>query len=309
MENIENLSENTENLVKASPKPGERVESSPGGQTDVSIQPDSQVNPAETIYAAIAEKVRSGSQALAQPIHIEELGSLFPDLTPDQIISHLTEQVKTEPYQDIKVMTSTSGAVYLYSDTFIAPAEASERVLAEETQEKIVGKVREDSETFSRLTATESLVELFPDLPPDKIEKYVETMTAEEKYQDIKRLSGPTGIGYLYCETHMTGNYATLLARAGAKDPCATIAETVREESRIYPRPTKVELFYTPLFQIDADQMETIVERTLQRPEYKDIQKMVASTGAVYLYSDLYLNAAFAEAWIQWEEVERYNNP
>src|SRR5512143_1739090 len=79
----------------------------------------------EGICAAVAGKVRSDSQNLAMPIPVEELGPLFPDLTPEQIIAYLTELVQKEEYADIKVMTSATGASYLYSETSITAEDAS----------------------------------------------------------------------------------------------------------------------------------------------------------------------------------------
>ncbi|MBI4786836.1 MAG: hypothetical protein HY782_07305 [Chloroflexi bacterium] len=292
----------------------ETIESqaAPEGQATVANQPalESQPrSPDESPLAAIADKVRTDSQTLARLIPVEELGTLFPDETPDQIIGYLAELVKAESYQDVKVHVSPSGAAYLYSTTCLTPEAASEKALMGEVHDKIADKVRADSQELERLTAMKSLVELFPDVPPDQVEKFAGMMADDEKFQDIKALVGPTGTSYFYSETHMTANYAALLARIEAKNPYATIAETVREESRVYPRPTKVALFYEPLFQIDPDMMGTVVEGMLQREEYQDIKKVVASTGAVYLYSDSYMPAGQAEAIVQWEEVEKDLNP
>jgi D-alanine-D-alanine ligase-like ATP-grasp enzyme len=55
--------------------------------------------------------------------------------------------------------------------------------------------------------------------------------------------------------------------------------------------------------------METVVENLLRQPEYQDIKKIVATTGAIYLYSDKYLDPGAAQWQVQWEEVERHNNP
>lgn len=272
--------------------------------------PESQpISPDASAFAAIADKVRTDSQNLARLTHVEELERLFDDKTPEQIIHYVAELIKTEQYQDIRVLISASGAGYLYSETFIASADANKKALEEETQEKIANKVRADSAELAKLTAIKSLAELFPDTPPEQIEEFAGTMIGADKYQDIKLLSDPAGAGYLYCATYMTENYAKLLARVEAKNPFATIAETVREESKIYPRPTKVALFYEPVFEIDADLMQTAVESISQREEYKDIRKIVAPTGAVYLFSDLYLSPPQAEAFVQWEEVDKLNNP
>ncbi len=70
-------------------------------------------------------------------------------------------------------------------------------------------------------------------------------------------------------------------------DPCATIATMVRNESRVYPQPTNIELF----------------------AEFKDIQLIHASTDARYLYSNLYMDEDHARSLVEWEEVEREENP
>lgn len=266
------------------------------------------INADDSAFATIAEKVRADSN-LAQMTHIEELEPLLVGKTPEQIIHHVAELIKTEQYQDIKVLISSSGAGYLYSETLIAPAEASEKAMMEEAQDTIANKVRADSAELVKLTPIEALPDLFPDAPPEQIEKFAGMMVGVGKYQDIKSVIGPAGAGYLYCATHMTENYAKLLARVEQKNPFAIIAETVREESKIYPRPTKVALFYEPVFEIDANLMQTAVESISQRQEYKDIKKIVAPTGAVYLFSDLYLSPPQAEAFVQWEEVDKLNNP
>src|SRR5512142_2570446 len=91
----------------------------------------------EEIYAAVAGKVRSDSQNLAMPIPVEELGPLFADLAPEQIVVHLTELVQKEEYADIKIVTSGTGAIYLYSETSITSGDAGALVLADETQAAI----------------------------------------------------------------------------------------------------------------------------------------------------------------------------
>ncbi len=263
----------------------------------------------DEIHTAIAEKVRADSQSPGRLTHVEELGSLFPEMKPEEIIKSLAELVKVEQFMDVRVMTSASGLAYLYSDRYISPAEVNEKSHLEEERTKIASKVREDSGVLAQLTPAKSLAEFVPLPELSQIEGHVAAMAGDERYQDIKQLIGPTGIAYLYSETHMTGNYASMLARVGEGTPCSIIAETVREESRVYPRPTKVELFYAPVFKLDPVHMEMLVEGMLRHPEYADLQKIVASTGAVYLYSTLYMDAYQAERWIEWEEVGRLDNP
>ena len=259
----------------------------------------------DVIYIVIADKVRTDSQRLGKPIHIETLGELFPDIKPEEIINHLAEMVKVERYQDIQVQISASSAAYLYSVNFITAADATEKIVAEETQTKIAEQVREDSQKRIQLTPLSSLGEIFPDLEPEKVKQYALAILEDINYPDVRQVAGPTGLVYLYSLNHMTETYARLLARVEAKDPAALVAETVREESLIYPRPTKVALFYAPVFQLQECNMPIIVESVLARPEYKDIKKIDAPTGAIYLYSEMYMNPALAERYVQWEEVER----
>lgn len=263
----------------------------------------------DVIYIAIADKVRTDVAELGKPIPVESLGALFPDMKPEEVVEHLGAMVKIEKYQDVHVYVSPCAAAYLYSDKSIAPEQAIEQVIAAETQEQIVSKVREESQKTFQLTAIDALPVLFPELEPERVYQYARATVGIEDCPDIKLITSPANVGYLYSDKFMTDNYAVLLARTVAKNPYITIAETVREESRVYPRPTKVAQFYDPFFQIDGEQMQTIVENLLQKQEYQDIKKIVASTGAIYLYSTKYLEPGAAQWQVQWEEVEKDNNP
>ena len=263
---------------------------------------------ARDIYAVIAAKIRTDSQTLVKPIPVELLSEVFPELKPEEIVEQLVKMTRIEQYGDVRVHITASGAAYLYSENSIATDEAVERIVAEETQNRIVDLIRYDSKKRIRLTAVTSLCEKFPDLEPARVQQYAGAILNGSKHQDIHRVAGPSGVEYLYSIDFMTETYAHLLARVEAKDPEALIAETVREESRIYPRPTRVGLFYAPVFQLQEYQMETVVESVLARDDCKDIKKIVAPNGALYLYSDRYLNQALAERYVQWEEVEKFKN-
>lgn len=264
---------------------------------------------AEEIQAAIADKVRAESDHRGKLIHVEELGPLFPELTPERIVKYLGGMDRAKQYRDVRVLVAEGGAAYLYSDAFIAPEDAEARLITLEAHEKIAARVREDSRAHTCLTLADSLAELFPDVPSGEFQMFVSTLAEDDACRDIRRLMGPTGLVYLYCEKHMTHGYANLLARIETHDPYATIAETVREESRIYPRPTKVELFYAPVFQIPVGQIKAVVENLMKQEEYQDIKRIIAPTAAIYLYSTRFMDPKQAERWVQWEEVERINNP
>ena len=111
-------------------------------------------------------------------------------------------------------------------------------------------------------------------------------------FGDIHLMSKTDGTTYAVSEVSMSQTYANILLRIEENDPCYTIADTVREESRVYPRPTDVELFKYSLFNVDRSHLDEYiaeVARTLrghQGFEMKD---------SVYLYSDQYMTELQAE--------------
>ncbi len=93
------------------------------------------------------------------------------------------------------------------------------------------------------------------------------------------------------------------------QDLCATIAETVRDASRTYPRPTNCKLFQEKAFGINPDELANIIAEVMQRPEFMDIRRIVHPSGAVYLYSSKFLDQFQAWYIMDWEEVGSRHNP
>lgn len=189
------------------------------------------------------------------------------------------------------------------------PLGKIEKIAGEDIKTRIAEKVRENSENLSKLTGVDSLGTLMSDAKPEEIEANLAEMANNDGYRDIKSVVASTGAIYLYSETYITKHYADILVRVEANDPCATIAGMVRDESRIYPRPTNIEFFKEQVFNIAPDEIETNIARMLEREEFKDIKLLTASTGARYLYSDLYMEEDYARSLVEWEEVEREENP
>lgn len=270
------------------------------------LSPDSMT---EDIAAGIADKVREDSSSHGRLTAAEFLGALTPDLAPDSIAESLDWMAEDERYTDIQALVLPSEAIYYYSDVYITPPEALEKGKIKEVQAKIASKVRDVSKSLAELTGVDTLADVDPDVESDDLQTALEELAEDDRYGDIRLVTSSTGADYLYSETYITRSYAGILIRAAANDPCATIAATVRDESRIYPRPTPVELFREPIFNIEAGELDVHVARVLQREEYQDIKKIVASTGAVYLYSDLYLHPNQALAQVEWTEVGQDENP
>ena len=237
----------------------------------------------------------------------DTLIGLVPEHQPEAVSAALAEMAKDPDYADIKAVTTASGLVFFYSERHIKVAEAAAKSLLEEVKFRIGEKVRADSKDSEILTPVDMLAaEIGWDRSaynPDEIRK-------DPRYDDIKTVTAATGEIFFYSTRHMSDYYALLLARVAAHDPCATIAETVRDESRIYPRPTCVLLFREKLFGMNEADLKAIVDKTLERPEFNDIKMMIhPSTGGVYLYSNQYLDGETAFSLMDWQEVGKDANP
>lgn len=263
---------------------------------------------ADEIQTRIADKVRGDSQNLARLTSVDTVNLLLSDIEIDEPAVSLADMQGDKRYQDIRSVVASTGAVYLYSETYITKNQAEIRVQTEDAKVKIALRVREDSKNLAKVIGIDVLDSLVPDLEPEKTKDCVAELLEDDRYRDITSVVASTGAVYLFSETHMTRSYADILVRAEVNDPCATIAATVRDEARIYPRATRIEFFENPIFNIDPEELERHLASTLERPEFGDIKLIGASTGARYLYSDSYMSEDYARSLIEWEEVDQFEN-
>ncbi|HEX7573374.1 MAG TPA: hypothetical protein VF514_09785 [Bacteroidota bacterium] len=264
----------------------------------------------EEIKARIAGKIREEAKEHAAMTLSDTVFALVPDSRQGSITAILEEMAAEDAYGDIKAVPTPSGRFYFFSKTFIPVDEAFAKSLVEEVKDRMAEKVRGDSRDRVALTPADALFALTPEKEQDQIADLLNEMQTEARFADIKKVTASNGEGYFHSEIYLSGNYAKILLRAAANDPCAAIAETVRDDSRIYPRPTNSQLFKEKAFGIDPDELEVHIAETLGKPEFIDIKKMVhPSTGVVYLYSSQYLGGDQAWNIMDWEEVGRANNP
>ncbi len=107
-----------------------------------------------------------------------------------------------------------------------------------------------------------------------------------------------------YDEKIMSDSYAEALNFAAEGDNLRTIAETVRKESGLYPRPSRIDMFLDPPYRLESGQLEAAMEALVaDNDQFKDIFRTKASNGDVYLYSEKYLSRARAEYLAEWESV------
>lgn len=168
-----------------------------------------------------------------------------------------------------------------------------------------VDTIRRDS-AEGRLTRLSSLRAAGPADPgrnPDPLRE-IEGSGAS----DLKRMDGREET-YFFSDLGMTRSYAAYLFRLEEKDLVGLVLETVREDSRVYPRPTPLDFFRAPPFGLGPEQVEDILSRIRERGDCTDIRESRASNGARYLYSTLHLSPGHAEALTEWNEVGQAENP
>ena len=269
-----------------------------------------QLNKLEEVQAGIAALVRQESREPGKLTNTYTLSSLIKDFYPgEEVHVNLEEMIRKAPHRDIHLLTASKGAIYLYSSTYLTEDNAEKLLRSEELRANIAAIIREESQNPAHLTGLDALNSLPAVQDTEDIELYLDGMAKDGRYRDIQKIIISTGAVYLYSETFITKNYAAILGRAAANDPAATIAETVREESKIYPRPTNIDIFKGQVFNISPGELEAFISKSLKRDDFHDIKVLRASTGARYLYSSKYLNADYAMAFIEWQEVGEENNP
>ncbi len=170
----------------------------------------------------------------------------------------------------------------------------------------IVSAIRRASAEI-RLVRLSALREAFP--AEAVCEGGLEKLLAESGAADIRRMAGERGEVYYFSAESMTEAYALHLFRVEEHDLIKLVAETVRDESRLYPRPTDLRVFSEPPFSLSLTQVNEIMARMATQPDTVDIKTCSASNGAVYLYSDRYLVPLYAERLAEWIEVGQKENP
>lgn len=267
---------------------------------------EKKVSPLREAYVAVLEQIRTRShQGLLTSLELAS--SLCPQIKGKETLMIVITTDENCP--DIKQVVAADGVQYFYSEDSLAQKDTRKLVFDEEVMTRVALQVRVESVQQRRLTAISTLGSLIPGAENDKVDRIVVTLLSDEGHRDIRSVTNSKGIRYLYSAEGMTSGYAEVLARAEANDPVASIAATVRDDSRTYPYPTNVGVFAAPVFKINADRIEEYITEILRQPQYSDIGKIRASTGATYLYSSLYVNADWARATVEWAEVGQYQNP
>jgi hypothetical protein len=129
-----------------------------------------------------------------------------------------------------------------------------------------------------------------------------------EGIEDLHYLAAPDGSRSYYSSNFMTEAYAQILLRKQG-DRLRLIAEVVRGNSALYPRPVPLDIFTHPPFEFTQQEVLNDLERMQGEAEYRDIVPTTTSTSRVFLYSTLYLEPDHASMLGEWFDVGQFNNP
>jgi hypothetical protein len=106
----------------------------------------------------------------------------------------------------------------------------------------------------------------------------------------------------------MTERYANILIQKGG-DCLVLMAEMIRENSKIYPRPIPLDVFAKSPFGFAREEIFSHIRKMAEQEEYQDIQQTTTSIGTVFLFSTLYLDLDYATFLAEWIDVGQVNNP
>jgi hypothetical protein len=174
--------------------------------------------------------------------------------------------------------------------------------------------IRNRSQTAQLVRVEEILAELREQglLESEGVEQkaHLETMLKQvlRDNRDLKAISGENGMAYYYSVQSLSETYAGILMRK-SENPLWLIAEVVRENSQLYPRPVRIDSFQEQPFGLTREEMEECLATMGEQREYQDIAQTITSVGTPFLYSKLHLDPDHAFTLAEWLDVGQVNNP
>ncbi len=126
--------------------------------------------------------------------------------------------------------------------------------------------------------------------------------------EDLKELLDKDGIPCYYSAQFMSEAYARILLRKEG-NPLLLIAEIVRENSALYPRPIPLDTFKNSPFELTQEEILACLQKMSGQEDHQDIAQTITSIGTVFLYSSRHLDSDYASMLAEWLDVGQYNNP
>ena len=145
--------------------------------------------------------------------------------------------------------------------------------------------------------------------PPEQ-ESEFETILKKtmEGNSDLRELPWRDGLPRYYSSQCMSEPYIRILLRK-EEDPLLLIAEMVRENSSLYPRPVPIDIFFDSPFDLTQEEILVCLGKMSGQEEYQDIAQTTTSTGTIFLYSSRHLDSGYASMLAEWFDVGQAENP
>jgi hypothetical protein len=131
---------------------------------------------------------------------------------------------------------------------------------------------------------------------------------ALHRNEDLKERRGRDDLSRYYSSAAMSDAYATLLTWK-EEDLLLMMAEIIRENSAIYPRPVPLDIFVGSPFDLTREEIFECLRQMGQQTEYQDVAQTTTSIGTIFLYSSRHLDPDHASMLAEWLDVGQANNP
>ncbi len=129
-----------------------------------------------------------------------------------------------------------------------------------------------------------------------------------ENHEELRKITDGTKRSSYYSTQGMTDAYAGILILKDG-DPLVLMAGTIREDSRRYPRPVRLDIFEGPPFSLTPEEIGRCLKRMAEQEAYRDIEQTSTSIGTVFLYSRLHLEPDYASMLAEWFDVGQSASP
>jgi len=137
----------------------------------------------------------------------------------------------------------------------------------------------------------------------EEIDALLEAVREKTELIDVKTINDDNGAEFFYSATEMTDQYANIVMSVNNKNYLKLIADTVRYESKAYPRATRLSLFTLKPYNIKENVLLGLLSSLNSNSEYADLKYTETSNGVKFIYSEEYMNARYANSLAEWEEV------
>ena len=187
----------------------------------------------------------------------------------------------------------------------------------ERLQPRITAFIQARSEEGRLTTAEEVHAELLrlgilaEEIPFAELDASLRTILKRHEnlpHEGLKQIKDEEGLSYYYHGPSMSEAYARLLLLQG-RNPLLLMAAVVRDNSRNYPRPIRLNLFESLPFGLTQAEISSSLRKMADVEQYHDIQQTTTSIGTVFLYSAQFLEADYAAMLAEWLDVGQPNNP